>query len=122
MAINILSITEARNKFFEISDNVQKEGTYYMLTERGAPKVVIMSAEEFDSWQETFDAEKDFSNLKKDIEKVDCDIKTGAYKKYTLLEDVLAKEGFILADKAKKLYGIQRKARKKGGKRIKKNF
>lgn len=121
MGINILSISEARNKFFEIANNVQKEGNYYMLTERGRAKVVVMSAEEFDSWKETFEAENDFPNLKKDIEKADRDIKTGAYKKYTLLEDVLAKEGYILADKAKKLYGIQSKVRKKSGKRIKKN-
>ncbi|MFH1191912.1 MAG: type II toxin-antitoxin system Phd/YefM family antitoxin [bacterium] len=117
----IISITEGRKRIFEIAENVQKEGAYYMLTDRGAPKVVVMSYEEFDSWQETFEAEKYFPNLKKDLKKADRGIKTGAYKKYALLEDVLAKEGFILADKAKKLYGTQCKVRKKGGKRIKKN-
>lgn len=121
MTKKIISITEGRKKLFQIAEDLKNPNNFYTLTINGEARLVLMSAEEFDSWEETMGVEKMFPNLKKDIEKADRDIKTGAYKKYTLLEDVLAKEGFILADKAKKLYGIQSKAGKKSGKRIKKN-
>ncbi|MEA3272708.1 MAG: type II toxin-antitoxin system Phd/YefM family antitoxin [Patescibacteria group bacterium] len=92
---NIISITQARNDIFKIADKVQKGNTYYTLTEHGRAKAVIMSAEEFDSWVETMEVMRDIPDLKKDIEEVERDLKSGAYKKYTTLEEILAKEGFV---------------------------
>lgn len=50
---NIIPISEARKNIFQIADDVQKPDNYYTLTENGRPKVVIVSAEEFESWIET---------------------------------------------------------------------
>lgn len=116
---NILSITEARKRIFELADQVQIPGRYFTVTEKGRPKAVIMSSEEFESWQETLEVMKDFPDLDKDIEETNAAIKSGEYKKWTTLEEILAKEGFLISDKAKKKYGIQRKIKAKGRKSIK---
>ena len=94
-----LSISEARKRIFEIAKKVQKPSTHYILTERGRPKVVLMSAEEFESWQETLEVVRDFPNLEKDIKKAEREYKQG---RYSTLENVLSKQGFVLADKSKK--------------------
>ncbi len=91
-----LSISEARKKIFDIAKETQKPGNYYTFTEKGRPKVVIMSADDFELWQETLEAIRDFPNLDKDIEKAEREYKKG---NRLLLEEVLAKEGFILANK-----------------------
>jgi prevent-host-death family protein len=44
-----LSISDARKSFFAIADEVQSPNVYYTLTERGRPKVVILSAERFEA-------------------------------------------------------------------------
>ena len=111
-----LPISEARKKIFKIAEMVQKPATHYTLTEKGKPKVVIMSAEEFESWQETLEVIKDFPDLEKDIKELENDIKSGAYKKYTALEDILAKEGFLIADKSAKRYEVSRKIKTKSRK------
>lgn len=46
---NILSITEARKKIFDIAEKVQKPDTFYTLTERGKAKMVMISAEKFEN-------------------------------------------------------------------------
>src|SRR4030042_2333483 len=94
-----LPISEARKKLFEIAEKVQKPSTHYILTEKGRPKVAFMSAEGFESWQETLKVIRDFPSLEKDIKKAEREHKRGDY---STLESVLSKEGFILADKAKK--------------------
>lgn len=91
-----LSISEARKKIFKIAEKVQRHSTYYTLTEKGKPKAVVLSAEEFESWQETLEVARLFPDLAKDIKKAEKDYKN---KKYATLEDVLLKEGFVLAEK-----------------------
>jgi len=44
-----LPISEARKNIFLIAEKVQKEDAYYTLTERGRPKVVIVSADRFEA-------------------------------------------------------------------------
>jgi len=94
-----LSISEARKKIFEMAKKVQKPSTHYILTEKGKPKVAFMSAEEFESWQETLEVLRDFPNLEKNIKKAKREYKRGDY---STLESVLSKEGFVLASKRKK--------------------
>jgi len=108
-----LSLSEARKNFFKIAEEVQKPSTYYTLTEKGRPKAVIISAEEFESWMETLEVMREFPDLERNIKKVDKDVKTGAYKKYATMEQVMAKYGFILDDKSKTKYAVGPKARKK---------
>ena len=115
---NTLPITRARQNFFKITDEVQRARNYYTLTERGVPKAVIMSADEFDSWQETLEVMHEIPDLEKDIRKVERDVKTGAYKNYPTLEQVLAEHGYVLRDKAKNKYEVSNKNRAKGKKRI----
>lgn len=92
----ILSISEARSKIFKIAENVQKSSTYYTLTKKGKPKAVVLSAEEFESWQETLEVTRDFPNLEKDIKIAEKDFKK---RRCATLEEVLSKEGFVLAGK-----------------------
>ena len=91
-----LPISEARKKIFKIAEKVQKPATYYTLTEKGRPKVVVLSADEFESWQETLEVMRIFPKLGKDIERAEKQYKKGDY---LTLEKVLAKEGFVLSKK-----------------------
>ncbi|MDP3995999.1 MAG: type II toxin-antitoxin system Phd/YefM family antitoxin [bacterium] len=112
-----LSISEARKKIFKIAEMVQRPSVRYTLTDKGRPKAVIMSADEFESWQETLEVREEFPDLKKDIREADRAIETGGYKKWTSLDDIMAKYGYVLADKGKNKYGMGNKIRKRGGKR-----
>lgn len=114
-----LPITEARKKIFDIAEAVQKPGVQYTLTEKGRPKAVMMSAEEYDSLMETLEVYKDFPDLDKDIKEVDRDIKSGAYKKYPTLEEVMAEYGYVLAEKPKHRYGVSNNLQTKRKKRAK---
>ena len=91
-----LPISEARKKIFRIAEKVQKPATYYTLTEKGRPKVVVLSADEFESWQETLEVMRIFPKLGKDIERAEKEYKKGDY---LTLEKVLSKEGFVLSKK-----------------------
>ena len=94
-----LPISEARKNIFKIAEKVQKPAVYYTLTEKGRPKAVVVSADEFESWQETLEVMRIFPKLEKDIKKAEREYKRG---KSLTLEDVLSKEGFILSRKSKK--------------------
>jgi antitoxin YefM len=98
-----LPISEARKKIFEIANKVQKPGNYYTVTEKGRPKAIIMSAEEFESWQETIEVAQKFPDLKKDIATAEAEIKRGDY---ITMEEMMVKDGYILADKPKQKYGV----------------
>ncbi len=124
-----ISISEARKKIFDIAEKVQKPDNYYTFTENGRPKAVLMSAEKFDSWRETIEVMNDswretievmndFPNLKKDIDEARKDYKKG---NYITLDELLAKQGYVLADKAKTKYGVQNRNSKKSPKRSKRN-
>jgi len=72
-----IPISEARAKIFNIANEVQKTSNYYTLTERGKPRVVIISAEDFESYQETLEVIKDFPFLEKDVKKAEKEYKKG---------------------------------------------
>jgi prevent-host-death family protein len=72
-----LSTTEARKKLFQITKEVQTPGTIYTFTENGKPKAVMMSAEEFESWQETLEVMQDFPNLKEELKIAEEEIARG---------------------------------------------
>lgn len=111
-----ISISEARKRIFDIAEDVQAPGIYFTLTEKGRPKAVMMSATEFESWQETTDILRENPKLPKIIAKVDKDIKAGNLKDYISLEDLLAQKGFTLDKKKSKVYAIPSRSRKKGKK------
>jgi len=105
-----ISISEARKKIFDIATEVQAPGKHYTLTENGRPKVVIMSVEEFESWMETMEIMREFPDIKKDIARAEREYKSG---NYITLEDLLEKEGYVLADKTSKNYAVSDHSAKK---------
>ncbi len=113
-----LSISEARSKIFDIAEEVQKPGRYFTFTENGKPKAVLMSSSEFESWAETLEVMKIFPDLGKDVAEAEKEYQKGDY---ITLEELLAKDGFVLAEKPKKKYAISSNIAKKGSKRPKKN-
>lgn len=114
---NTISITEARKRFFDIAEEVQRPGAFYMLTENGRPKAVLMSAEEYESWAETLEVMKDFPDLKKDVAEAEEEYRIGTYKQWSTLTDLKKDWGFAVADKPKKLYGVHRRNKAKGKKK-----
>lgn len=110
-----LSISAARKKIFRIAEEVQKPYIHYTLTEKGRPYVVIMSADEFESWQETLEVMREFPDLKKDAAKARRAVATGAYKKYKTLEEIVGKKKS--ATKQKSAHEISHTICSKSGKR-----
>lgn len=88
---NFFSVTEARKNFFRLTDEVQKSGNHYTLTENGRPKAVLMSAEQFESWQETLDVMIEMPDLMDDVREYEEDKRTGAVNDYISFEDLLLK-------------------------------
>ena len=61
-----MTATDARKHFYAIIDAAKHPGVAVTITHEGIPKVVVMSFEEFEGWQETFDIMSD-PVLSKDI-------------------------------------------------------
>lgn len=59
-----ITATAARKKFFSFLDAGEKSGQYIAVTHEGIPKLVMMSYEEFEGWQETLDILSDSSLMK----------------------------------------------------------
>lgn len=83
-----MSITEARKRIFDLAEKTQTPGAYFTLTEKGKPRMVLLSAGEYESMVETMEVERIFSDLDKDIALVKKAVKTGEWKKWSTLEDV----------------------------------
>lgn len=84
-----IPITEARRTLFDVAEAVQQPGVYYTLTDKGRPKVVLMSADDYESWQETLEVMRDFPDLKKDIKQTELDLASGRYQKYRAIGEVM---------------------------------
>jgi len=93
-----IPISEARKKIFNIANEVQKPDTFYTLTEKGKPKAILISAEEFESWIETLKIVRQFPNIDKDIKEAKDDYKKGSF---ITLEEVMKKEGYVPINKKK---------------------
>ncbi len=109
-----LSISEARAKIFDIAEDVQKPDRYYILTEKGKPKVALLSAEQFESWQETFEVMKDFPNLSEDIKESEQQYAKG---EYVTLDQLLEKEGYSMVRDVRNNHALSGSRSKKSKKR-----
>lgn len=118
---NFITVTEARKRIFDLLGDVQTPGEQYVITEKGKPKAVLLSFDEYDSLMETLEVMQEFPDLKKDIQEAEREYKSGEYLNYTTLEELLSREGYVFADKGKKTYDIQGKVQTKRGKRTGKN-
>lgn len=54
-AMKTLPFTEARRGLSKLVDQVSKDHDYVLITKQGKPKAVLMSADEFESWEETIE-------------------------------------------------------------------
>lgn len=97
------SATEVRNNFFDILDEVESSGVPYTITKGGKPVAVIMSAEEYESWQETMDIMSD-PELVKGIKDGEKDLAEGRYSTFEEVFGMTQTEALALAEKRKK-YG-----------------
>ncbi|MEK7610931.1 MAG: type II toxin-antitoxin system Phd/YefM family antitoxin [Patescibacteria group bacterium] len=113
-----LSISQARKVIFSIAEKVQRPGAYYTLTEKGRPKAVVMSAQEFENWQETLEVMQEFPDLKKDIVETESAVKSGEYKSWTTLTTLLGREGFVVAENTPKRYAVPTTTKTKRAKRV----
>jgi antitoxin YefM len=106
---HVLSISEARKKIFDIADEVQKPGIHYTFTEKGKPKTVMMSYDEFDSLMETLEIMSD-PKIMKNIEKAEEEARKGNYVTLEELEKELGyvSGAMVLADKGKKKYEVRK--------------
>src|SRR3989344_7642142 len=103
---NTIPISEARKRIFAIAREVQVPNRVYTLTEKGRPKAVIMSAEEYESMVETMEVSRLFPDLDKDIAETRKAIRTGEYKKWPTLKDLERDWGFA-SEKPKRKYGVR---------------
>lgn len=59
MKSKILTATQARKDLFKMMEEIAKKQNRVTITIDGKPKVVIMSYEEFEGWQETLEIMSD---------------------------------------------------------------
>ena len=89
-----MSITDARKRFFELADEVQTPGVHYTLTEKGKPRVTMVSAADYEGLMETLDIISEDPQALTAIRKSQKEFAQG---KYITLADL------------KKEYGISRR-------------
>ena len=83
-----LPLTEARKDFPNIIDEVSGRHEHVVITKHGKPAAVVMSLEEFESWQETLEIMADRGAMAA-IVRAERDIKAGRVRP---LEEVLARK------------------------------
>lgn len=71
-----LPITKAREELTTLVDNAKKKLAEYIITVKGVPAAVLISATEYESWKETIEILSD-TQLMKAIKEGEDDIKKG---------------------------------------------
>lgn len=110
---NIISISEARKNIFKIAEEVQKPDNHYILTEKGRPKAVLMSTEEFDSLMENLEILSD-PKIMANIKKVEEEYEKGEYVTWEEMKKELhqsRRPSLVLSDKSRKKY-VAKKTKK----------
>lgn len=73
-----MTATQARKQFYDVIKTARRPGRSVMITHKGLPEVVLMSYEEYEGWQETFDIMRDPDpTLREDILQGIKDMKSG---------------------------------------------
>lgn len=85
-----LPISKAREDLATLVDNAKHKLHDYVITVNGKPAAVLISAEEYESWQETNEILAD-KKLMKDIKEAEEDIKHGRVQDW---EDVKKELGW----------------------------
>lgn len=89
--MDIIAATHARSKFLELVDEVDKFLKRYIITKKGRPKAVLLSAEEFESWEETLYTLSHPQTMKA-IREGERDWKAGRKEKFVALEELRKKD------------------------------
>lgn len=76
-----LPLTEARKDLPKIVDEVSAAHEHVVITKRGRPEAVVMSVDEFESWQETMDILADRKAMAA-IARAERDIKAGRVRNW----------------------------------------
>lgn len=86
--VQTLSITKARAKLTDLVDSASRRLEEYIITVKGSPSAVLISAAEYGSWKETNEilSDKDLLKAIKDGEK---DIKQGKFVTFEELKKSL---------------------------------
>jgi prevent-host-death family protein len=80
-----LTATEARKTFYDVIERAKHPGVSLVITHEGLPKVVVMSFEEFEGWQETMEILSDGdASLEKDLQAGIKEMKSGKKPKNTI--------------------------------------
>lgn len=104
-----ISATDAREKLYDLIEEVKRSGKRIGITNKGETKVVLISPEELDAWQVTAETLSD-PELMKAIRKGDRDLKAG---RYTDWEDVKKELGLDKEDVSDKIIKSGKKGSKK---------
>lgn len=94
---------------------MQKPGIYYVLTEKGRPKAVVLSYEEYDSLLENLEILGDPKALAK-IKKAEEEFEKGAYVPLEVLKKEVnysVKKEWVIQERAKKSNRYSVKSNKK---------
>jgi antitoxin YefM len=86
-----MTATEARKNFYAVIDAAKDPGVAVAITHDGIPKVVVMSFEEYEGWQETMEIMAD-PELDRDIREGIKEMKAGKNNHDTVSFDDLKKE------------------------------
>lgn len=78
-----MTITEARKNLYALVDAARNPGMAVAITHNGTPKVVVMSYEEYEGWQETMEIMADPA-LDNELEEAMKDMKAGNLHKDTV--------------------------------------
>lgn len=78
-----MTATEARKNFYAVIDQAEHPGVAVAITHEGTPKVVVMSFEEYEGWQETMEIMGD-SELDEELTEAIRDMKAGKLHKDTV--------------------------------------
>jgi prevent-host-death family protein len=87
-----ITISKASKNLLQIIEDAQKDDNYYVITDKGQAKMVMLSFSDFESWIETLEVAVNYPDLLKDAEELERDIKSGAYKQYVSLEEIIQEQ------------------------------
>lgn len=84
--MKVRNYTELRSELTKTMDEVINDHSPVIITRGSKPPVVMMSLEDFNSYEETFYLTKSPANYKRLMQSIE-DVKKGNYKKYDLIEE-----------------------------------
>ena len=76
----LISITEAKNKFSELTRRIQRLGESFVIVKDCEPVSAMIPFEEYESFLETIDILESEPDIAKKLKKAESEIKAGKYE------------------------------------------